>query len=84
MRQNYSGPVRMCVSCRKREAQNQLLRLQCAERSLRPYSGTGRSFYLCPECFTAKQTAKALARQCKSGEIERLLNELKEIITDVR
>jgi len=74
----------MCIACRDRKAQDLLLRLQCVERSLRLYSGTGRSFYLCPECFAAKQTAKALARQCKSGETQRLLNELKEIITDVR
>ena len=74
----------MCVVCRKRDRQEALLRLQCRERTLRPYSGEGRSFYLCPECLTAKQTAKALARQCKSGETQRLLTELKEIITDDR
>jgi len=84
MRQKYSGPVRMCVACRKRENQHLLLRLQCHERTLLPYSGQGRSFYLCSECFAAKPTAKALARQCKSGDTQRLLTELKEIITDDR
>jgi len=74
----------MCIVCRKREEQHLLLRLQCRERVLHPYGGQGRSFYLCPECFTSKQTAKALARQCKSGETQRLLTELKEIITDDR
>ena len=84
MRKKYSGPLRMCIACRKREEQHLLLRLQCDERSLRPYSGLGRSFYLCPECCTSNRTAKALARQCKSGETQRLLSELKEIVTDVR
>ncbi len=84
MPKKYSEPVRMCIACRKRDDQSALLRLQCVERSLLPYSGAGRSFYLCSECFTSKQTARALARQCKSGETQRLLIELKEIITDVR
>ncbi len=74
----------MCIACRTRYDQQALLRLQCIERSLRPFTGTGRSFYLCSECFTSKKTARALARQCKSGETQRLLIELKEIITDVR
>jgi uncharacterized protein len=74
----------MCVACRKREPQQLLWRLQCHERTLRPYSGQGRSFYLCTECLTAKQTAKALARQCKCGDTQRLLGELKEIVTNVR
>ena len=74
----------MCVVCRKREAQERLLRLQCENRSIHRYTGQGRSFYICPECYTSNKTAKALARQCKSGETQRLLTELKEIITDVR
>jgi len=74
----------MCVACRKRAPQDSLLRLQCRERLLIRYDGRGRSFYLCSECFTSKQTAKALARQCKSGETQRLLIALKEIVTNVR
>lgn len=84
MRKKCSGPVRMCIACRSRRDQATLLRLQCIEGALTPFLGEGRSFYLCSECYTSKQTAKALARTCKSGETQRLLNELKEIIIDDR
>ena len=70
----------MCIVCRSRAEQSSLLRLQCSDRSLQPFGGQGRSFYLCSDCFTSKKTARALARQCKSGETQRLLIELKEII----
>ena len=75
---------RTCIVCRERFAQKRLLRLQCQNKQLIPFSGMGRSFYLCDSCFDIKQTSRALARQCKSGAIDTLMSQLKEIIVDVR
>ncbi len=74
----------MCIVCRNRAAQDQLIRLQCQTKKLIPYSGVGRSFYLCKACLEHKKTASALARQCKSGETEVLLSQLKEITANDR
>lgn len=78
-------PVRMCVSCRARIPQSELLRLQCIDGSIEQYSGYGRSFYLCMGCLEQdKAVQRSLMRQCKSGNKEKLLNKLKEIIADDR
>jgi len=84
MAPKYNEPVRMCVICRKRLPQSALLRLQCQNSSLIAFSGHGRSFYLCDDCFDIKNTARALARQCKTNATQTLLQQLKEIIIDVR
>lgn len=72
----------MCVVCRERFAQSALVRLQCHEGSLEPYTGQGRSFYLCPSCVGHKKTPGQLARHCKSNALEMLMNRLKEIIVN--
>jgi predicted RNA-binding protein YlxR (DUF448 family) len=78
-------PTRMCVSCRGRELQKELLRLQCVDGLLDSFSGSGRSFYLCKNCLTQeKRLSKTLMRQCKSGNKDKFMNRLKEIITDDR
>ncbi len=78
-------PLRMCISCRQRDTQEKLLRLQCENSHLSPFRGSGRSFYLCNTCQEdQKKVIKALMRQCKSGEKDKLTNTLKEIITDDR
>ncbi len=80
---NY--PQRMCVACRERFAQKALLRLRCEQQHLSSYSGSGRSFYLCFECVeNEKKVTRALARVCKSGDMQYLSTQLKEIIADVR
>lgn len=85
MAKNFHQPVRMCISCREREAKNKLLRLQCIEGNIQTFMGNGRSFYICKNCITQeKKIAKALMRQCKSGDRDKLLNKLKEVITDDR
>jgi len=75
----------MCVACRERFEQKSLLRLQCKRQHLSSYSGEGRSFYLCFKCTeNEKKVTRALARACKSGDMNYLSTQLKEIITDVR
>jgi len=81
----FYKPLRMCVSCRVRYAQNELSRLQCIDGNLYTFRGTGRSFYLCKNCLVEeKKVIKALMRQCRSGEKDKFMNKLKEIITDDR
>lgn len=76
-------PIRMCISCRKRDAQDSLVRLQCNEGSLEVYKIDARSFYLCKDCINEeKKVLKSLMRQCKSGDKNKLMNKLKEIIAD--
>ena len=75
----------MCVACRERFEQKSLLRLQCEQQRLLLFSGSGRSFYLCTECTdNNKKVTRALARACKSGDMNYLSTQLKEIIADVR
>ncbi|MCW8894780.1 MAG: hypothetical protein OQK48_00435 [Sulfurimonas sp.] len=85
MAKKFNQPLRMCISCRQRDTQNKLLRLQCENSQLSLFRGTGRSFYLCEFCLKdQKKVLKALMRQCKSNEKDKFSNILKEIITDDR
>ena len=59
-----SDPVRMCIHCRGRFLQAQLIRLQCQNNQIQPFQGHGRSFYLCHTCIDDKKLAKRLAKQC--------------------
>ena len=85
MAKNFHKAIRMCISCRSRHEQKILVRLQCKEGLLETFTNSGRSFYLCNDCLSnEKKIIKTLMRQCKSGDKERLVNRLKEIITDDR
>jgi len=71
----------MCVVCKKRYAQNELIRLQCKNKELIFFSGVGRSFYLCKECINNKKLSKIISYLCKiskenaKSQIEQLLKE---------
>ncbi|MCK4737828.1 MAG: DUF448 domain-containing protein [Sulfurimonas sp.] len=85
MAKKFNQPLRMCISCRQRDTQNKLLRLQCENTQLSLFRGNGRSFYLCKVCLKdQKRVLKALMRQCRSGDKDKFSNILKEIITDDR
>ena len=85
MAKKFHKPVRMCTSCRERDFQDELVRLQCQEGSLEFFSGNGRSFYICKNCLSQEKKAlKAVMRQCKSGERDKFTSRLKEIIADDR
>jgi len=85
MATNFKQPIRMCISCRKRDSQNKLYRLQCNDGSLDVFKGVGRSFYICENCIVdEKRISKVLMRQCRSGDKDKFMNKLKEIITDDR
>ncbi len=74
------SPIRMCICCRQRFSQKALIRLQCLEFGLSHYTGSGRSFYLCPQCAASqeKRLLKSLSRACrkeiKITDLESLLN----------
>jgi predicted RNA-binding protein YlxR (DUF448 family) len=70
----------MCISCRKRESQNDLIRLQLHERQVVPFSGTGRSFYLCPACASDTKRMRGTAKRLGVEHVA-LLTTLKELTT---
>ena len=85
MSKNFHKPIRMCLSCRERDSQDKLYRLQCFESELVRFSGYGRTFYICKNCiYQEKKAIKAVMRECKSGDRDKFTNKLKEIIADDR
>ncbi len=64
-----SNPIRMCICCRDKIPQKLLMRLQCIDKSLVPYTSEGRSFYLCKTCVKKrdKRLQKTLSSQCKQN-----------------
>ncbi|MCK5110010.1 MAG: DUF448 domain-containing protein [Arcobacteraceae bacterium] len=76
---NLKKPIRTCISCREKFEQTTLVRLQCIDKNLKPFSGSGRSFYLCNDCLkNQKRCEKALYRQCRNKD--NYFEQLKEIV----
>jgi len=71
-------PIRMCIACRKREKQQELIRLQKENNSLIWYSGKGRSFYLCTKCLEGQHISKIVAGRMKINikQVEEFFKEL--------
>jgi predicted RNA-binding protein YlxR (DUF448 family) len=75
-------PIRMCINCKRKYSQKDLLRLQCIGRELMLYTKKGRSFYLCDDCLNLKQDIKrlqkSLSNRCKGmvklTDLESLIN----------
>jgi len=85
MAKKFYQASRMCVCCRKRDFQQNMLRLRCSDSNIEIFKGSGRTFYLCDNCLEDdKKLSRSLMRQCKSGDKDKLMNKLKEIITDDR
>ena len=55
----------MCVSCRGRFSQTEMLRLQYQNDEIQKFSGFGRSFYVCEKCINDKKLDKIMQRVCK-------------------
>ena len=75
---NKSQPIRMCISCRDRQPQKNLLRLKIDENDIVGYDGSGRSFYLCDVCSKNQKKIKGLVKRFKLNE-ERFLKLLEEL-----
>jgi len=78
-----SKPIRMCVNCRKRYFQKDLIRLQKVKSEVVAYNGSGRSFYICKECLeSSKFLTKKVCGMLKVKE-ESLLKVIKEFKDNV-
>ena len=71
--------TRMCVKCRQRSHQKELIRLQVEGNSLCEFSGNGRSFYVCEACIEQPKTLQAIIKINKLKPSEHLALRLKEI-----
>ncbi len=74
-------PTRMCIACRLRESQKDLIRLQVHAKRVTKYTGKGRSFYLCYECAVNEKKMIGISKRL-GIEHNDLLNILKEFTTD--
>ncbi|CCM10939.1 DUF448 domain-containing protein [Helicobacter heilmannii] len=54
--------MRTCVCCRRSFSQAVLLRFSVQEGRILPFSGVGRSFYLCRACLDNKNLLKQVLR----------------------
>ncbi len=72
--------VRMCIKCRKRLLQQELLRLQSNDNTLRSFSGVGRSFYVCKECLEQPKILHSIIKINKLKPSEAHTESLKEIL----
>ena len=79
MRKNE--PIRMCIACRERELQKKLIRLQQDNSTIFPYTGQGRSFYLCNICSANDKKIKGLTKRFRLSidDSEQFVKYLKEL-----
>ncbi len=73
-----SNPIRMCITCRKRESQKKMIRFQATNDGIVLYKGFGRSMYMCRECSVTKRRVKALQKRFRldNGALDSILKEL--------
>ena len=74
-----SQPIRMCIACRSRFPQKDLIKLKQVKENIVAYDNEGRSFYLCDECSINEKKIKGLIKRFKQEE-ERFIKLLKELI----
>lgn len=60
--------VRMCVVCRQRDLQKNLLRFKVLESALQLYDGNGRSFYVCYNCLLQHKTHQIVKKIVKKAD----------------
>lgn len=70
--------VRMCVVCRQRDLQKNLLRFKAIETMLQLYDGSGRSFYVCSVCLPKHKAQQVIKRIVKKAE--NLHEQIEEIV----
>jgi len=70
--------IRMCIVCKKRDYQKNLLRFQCKNGKIIKFSKEGRSFYVCKECINSQKLVKLLSNKCNKQKID-IQKQLKEI-----
>lgn len=77
-------PIRMCVNCRDRKYQSDMIRLVCNNKKVEKFNGNKRSFYICNDCIENKNLWKKFITICKVDKIKskEIMNNLKENIVD--
>ncbi|RDU69955.1 DUF448 domain-containing protein [Helicobacter cholecystus] len=70
---------RMCVCCRKKFLQSEILRFFTQENSLKIFEGKGRSFYVCLSCLSEPRNLDKILKIKRIHTTENLL-QLKEIV----
>lgn len=78
-------PIRMCIVCKNRFQQKELLRYQVKDKDIVVFSGFGRSFYLCKSCIFGndKRLMGILKSRYKiNSQDNSCVKKLKEIATD--
>ncbi|NKQ40503.1 MAG: DUF448 domain-containing protein [Sulfurovum sp.] len=75
-----NNPIRMCITCRQRESQNKLIRLQLVDNSIVSYRGFGRSIYLCKECSFDDKRMNGMAKRFRleRSKLSTILKEFRE------
>ena len=69
----------MCVVCRERDNRDKMVRLQCKNREVLPFSGEGRSFYICKSCINSKKLDKIIQKICRIDKTS-----VKNIVTTIK
>lgn len=77
-----SSPTRMCIKCRNRLPQCNLIRLQYIDSKLMKFSGFGRSFYICQKCKESQNISDLVLKVCKIDKRYRedIQHKLKELL----
>ncbi|TPH92704.1 DUF448 domain-containing protein [Helicobacter pylori] len=72
--------IRMCVACRMRQPQKDLLRLKSFDNQIMEFDGKGRSFYVCENCLKnrEKKLLKAVSKMKNAPK------DVKNIITWIK
>jgi len=75
-----NNPIRMCITCRKRESQKTLIRLQLIDSRIVVYRGFGRSIYLCKECSLNEKKINGMVKRFRveRSDLATILKELEK------
>ena len=75
-------PIRMCINCRERKYQSDMIRLVCDNREIKKFNSNKRSFYICYNCKDDKNLWKKFITICKVDKTKskEIMNNLKEKI----
>jgi len=70
----------MCIVCRGRFGQSDLLRFQCIDGDIIKYTNSGRSFYMCRECIERRDRKKLIKRLSAICKKEIKITNLESIV----
>ncbi len=77
-------PIRMCIVCKSKIEQKNLIKLQCKDKKIIKSREIGRSFYICQDCIKLdeEKLIKYFIRFCKidKNSMKTILKEFKENI----